>query len=166
MKISFRISKTLTVFYILLLNIVNNHVLGLKVLTSERIRYVFPNSKFRAELRLLSTPTDSIDPIDPLDESSDLRRAKYQPKRTKNEMVVPSNQENKLEKTLQTKSNGNVKQKGKKGFKTSSNVAVSNDLDKEYCLAKLKSYELYLWTIFCHFGIFANSLCRGLGYTL
>jgi hypothetical protein len=130
MKISFRISKALTVFYILLLNIVNNHALGLKVLTGKRLRYIFLNSRFRAELRLLSNPTDSLDPIDPLDESSDLRRAKYQPKRTKNEIVVPSNQEKKLEKTMQTKSNSNVKQKGKKGFKTASNVALSNDLAK------------------------------------
>jgi hypothetical protein len=129
MKPSFRISELFLALFILLLNIVNNGVVGWKVLTSGRMRYESLCCKFRAEMRLLASTTDSVDPIDPLDESSDLRKAKFQPKRTKNKMLSPSNQENKVEKALQAKSNGYVKQKREKGFKSASNIAVSEDLD-------------------------------------
>lgn len=129
MKKLLTVSKTLSTFLILLFNMLDNSVMGLKVPTTERMRCISLLREFRSDSRLLANPIDAEGPIDPLDDAPIVAKANYQPKRTKNEMLLPSNQDNKQDKTLRTKSNGNVKQKGKKGFKTASNIAVRNDLD-------------------------------------
>lgn len=124
-----RICKTLAAFSLLFFNVEHNSVSGIKVPQSERMRYVSQSDKFRAELRLRATPIDSVDPIDPLDESLYSTKAKLPPKMIKNRKGLPSNQSDKLVKVSQTKSNVNLKQKEKKGFNTVTNAAVSNDSD-------------------------------------